>query len=112
MPVARSRQRNMRAIGCMQAHLGNSNAKPTIADIMRRSDQFFGNQLPQKIAGALFGIKINLEMLFLVDEILKQKGNSITITYGKPIDPSTLDKSKTDDEWAYEVKKQVYELVQ
>ena len=27
-------------------------------------------------------------------------------------DPSTLDKSKTDDEWAYEVKKQVYELVQ
>jgi putative hemolysin len=59
-----------------------------------------------------FGIKINLEMLFLVDEILKQKGNSITITYGKPIDPSTLDKSKTDDEWAYEVKKQVYELVQ
>ncbi len=51
-------------------------------------------------------------MLFLVDEILKQKGNSITITYGKPIDPSTLDKSKTDDEWAYEVKKQVYELVQ
>ena len=59
MHIARSRQRNMRAIGCMQAHLGNSNAKPTIADIMRRSDQFFSNQLPQKIAGALFGIKIN-----------------------------------------------------
>lgn len=59
-----------------------------------------------------FGIKINLEMLFLVDEILKQKGNAITITYGKPIAPSTFDKSKTDDEWAYEVKKQVYELVE
>ena len=59
MQIARSRQRYMRAKGCMQAHLGNSNAKPTIADIMRRSDQFVGNQLPQKIAGALFGIKIN-----------------------------------------------------
>jgi len=57
-------------------------------------------------------IKINIEMLFLVDEIFKQKGNSITITYCKPIDPSTFDKSKTDDQWAYEVKKQVYELVE
>lgn len=57
-------------------------------------------------------IKINIEMLFLVDEIFKQKGNAITITYGKPIDPSTFDKSKTDDQWAYEVKKQVYELVE
>ena len=27
-------------------------------------------------------IKINIEMLFLVDEIFKQKGNDITITYG------------------------------
>lgn len=59
-----------------------------------------------------FGIKINLEMLFLVDEILKQKGKSITITYGAPILPETLDRSKTDDEWAYEVKSTVYNLPQ
>ncbi len=58
------------------------------------------------------GIKINIEMLFLVDEILKQKGKSITITYGAPILPETLDRSKTDDEWAYEVKKAVYQLPQ
>jgi putative hemolysin len=59
-----------------------------------------------------FGIKINLEMLFLVDEILKQKGKSITITYGSPILPESLDRTKTDDEWAYEVKKTVYKLPQ
>ena len=59
-----------------------------------------------------FGIKINFEMLFLVDEIFKQKGKSITITYGQPIDPETFDKSKTDEQWAYEVKRQVYELVE
>ena len=57
-------------------------------------------------------IKINIEMLFLVDEIFKQKGNDITITYGKPIAPETFDKSMTDDRWAYQVKKQVYELVE
>ena len=51
-------------------------------------------------------------MLLLVDEIFKQKGNAITITYGKPIAPETFDKSQTDDGWAYEVKKQVYELVE
>ena len=59
-----------------------------------------------------FGIKINFEMLFLVDEIFKQKGKSITITYGQPIVPETFEKSKTDEQWAYEVKRQVYELVE
>ena len=27
--------------------------------------------------GSLFGIKINIEMFFLVDEMFKQKGNTI-----------------------------------
>ncbi|HAF46828.1 MAG TPA: glycerol acyltransferase, partial [Cryomorphaceae bacterium] len=30
----------------------------------------------------------------------------------KPIAPETFDKSQTDVGWAYEVKKQVYELVE
>jgi putative hemolysin len=58
-----------------------------------------------------FGIKINIEMLLLFQEILKQSNKTITITYGEPIYPESLDKSKSDDEWAYEVKSKVYNLV-
>ena len=58
-----------------------------------------------------FGIKINIEMLLLFQEILKQSNKTITITYGEPIYPESLDKSKSDDEWAYAVKSKVYNLV-
>src|SRR5210317_1130558 len=58
-----------------------------------------------------FGIKINIEMLLLAQEMMKQRGKTITITYGKPIAPEHLDKSKSDDEWAYEMKSNVYNLV-
>ena len=43
---------------------------------------------------SLFGIKINLEMFFLVDEMFKQKGNTIDITMGKHIEPKFLDNKK------------------
>jgi hypothetical protein len=54
---------------------------------------------------------MNIEMLLLAQEMMKQRGKTITITYGKPIYPATLDKTKSDDEWAYEVKSNVYNLV-
>ena len=59
----------------------------------------------------LFGIQMNIEMLLLAQEMMKQRGKTITITYGKPIYPATLDKTRSDDEWAYEVKSNVYNLV-
>jgi len=46
-----------------------------------------------------------------IEEMMKQRGKTITITYGKPIYPEHLDKSKNDDDWAYEVKSNVYNLV-
>lgn len=58
-----------------------------------------------------FGIQMNIEMLLLAQEMMKQRGKTITITYGKPIYPATLDKTRSDDEWAYEVKSNVYNLV-
>jgi putative hemolysin len=58
-----------------------------------------------------FGIQMNIEMLLLAQEMMKQRGKTITITYGKPIYPATLDKTRNDDEWAYEVKSNVYNLV-
>lgn len=57
-----------------------------------------------------FGIGVNIEMLYLADEMIRQKGKTITIKYGAPIDPATFDRSKSDDEWAYFVKTKVYEL--
>lgn len=56
------------------------------------------------------GIGANLEMLYLVDEMVKQKGKEIHIKFGEPIDYQTFDRSKKDPEWAADVKKVVYQL--
>ena len=57
-----------------------------------------------------FGIKANIEMFFLVDEMFKQENQTITITFGIPIHYSVFDTSKSDIEWAQWVKEKVYEL--
>lgn len=56
------------------------------------------------------GIKANIEMLYLADELFKQKGRTIPITFGEPIEASTFDKSKSDYDWAQFVKQKVYDL--
>lgn len=58
------------------------------------------------------GIKANIEMFYLMDEMYKQKGQKITIYFGKPIPYTTFDRSKTDEQWAHEVKHIVYQLPQ
>jgi len=56
------------------------------------------------------GIRVNVEMLLLAQELLKQGGKTIVVKYGKPILPSELNKSIKDQEWAYEIKKRAYNL--
>ena len=56
------------------------------------------------------GIKNNFEMIYLPNEMFKQKGMKLRITFGKPIPYNTFDKTKKPNEWAYFVKKQVYSL--
>ena len=56
------------------------------------------------------GIKSNIEMLFLVDEMVKQKGKILTMIFGQPIPYTTFDRSKTDVQWAEFVKNKVYDL--
>ena len=58
----------------------------------------------------LLKLKFNLGMIFLVDELFNKKGQEFVITIGKPISYTTLDKSKTDLEWAAEIKNKVEEL--
>jgi putative hemolysin len=56
------------------------------------------------------GIRANIEMLYLVDEMAKQKGKSIKISFGQPIPYTTFDRSKTDVQWAEYVKNKVYSI--
>ncbi len=54
--------------------------------------------------------KVNIAMLFLVDEMYKNTGNTFRVKIGKPIPWQTFDKSKSPMEWAEYVKEQVYAL--
>ncbi|NDP20814.1 MAG: glycerol acyltransferase [Paludibacter sp.] len=56
------------------------------------------------------GVKFNVEMMYLADEMFKQRGNHFTIRIGNPIPWQTFDKSKTHTEWAQEVKDIVYKM--
>lgn len=56
------------------------------------------------------GIKANLAMLYLVDEMFKSRGNTFRVTIGKPIPWETFDKSKSPTEWAGYVRDIVYKL--
>jgi putative hemolysin len=55
-------------------------------------------------------LKINLEMMYLADEMFKQKGNKFTIRIGKPIPWQHFDKTKSHSEWAQWVKDLVYQM--
>lgn len=54
--------------------------------------------------------KINIAMLFLVDEMYKNVHKSFQVTIGKPIPWQTFDKSKSASTWAQEVRSRVYAL--
>jgi len=56
------------------------------------------------------GIKANIEMLYLADEFFKQYNKKIIITFGKPIDYKVFDKSKSDQEWATQLRNFSYLL--
>jgi putative hemolysin len=51
-------------------------------------------------ARTLLGIKPNLEMFLLVDELFKQRGSTITLTIGTPLPPEVFKRPRTDAEWA------------
>jgi 1-acyl-sn-glycerol-3-phosphate acyltransferase len=55
------------------------------------------------------GLKVNIAMLFLVDEMYRNVHKNFRIVIGKPIPWQTFDKSKTAMEWAQFVQDRVYE---
>lgn len=56
------------------------------------------------------GIKFNIAMLYLADEMFKNKHKSFRVVFGEPIPWETFDNSKKPQEWAQEVRKKVYQL--
>jgi putative hemolysin len=55
-------------------------------------------------------LKFNIGMLFLVDELFNKRGEEFVITIGKPVPYTTFDKSRTDIQWAAEMKDMVQKL--
>lgn len=56
------------------------------------------------------GLKFNLAMLFLVNEMYKNRHKTFTVTFGKPIPWQTFTKEKKPVEWAQYVRSIVYSL--
>lgn len=54
--------------------------------------------------------KVNIAMLFLVDEMYKNTHKTFRVAIGKPIPWQTFDNSRTPAQWAQYVKDRVYEL--
>ena len=56
------------------------------------------------------GVKFNIELIYLPNEMFKNKNQIFTITFGEPIPWQTFDKSNTPSGWAEYVKEKVYSL--
>lgn len=55
----------------------------------------------------ILGLRLNIAMLFLVDELFNKAGQEFVITFGEPVSYETFDKSRTDLEWAAYIKDKV-----
>jgi putative hemolysin len=58
------------------------------------------------------GLKFNLEMLFLPDEMFKNSNRTFSITIGKPVSYETFDAGKKPVEWAAMIRETVYKLAE
>jgi len=61
-------------------------------------------------ARKFLGIRVNIEMLFLVNEMFKQKNKTINIYFGTPVSHENLTNIHSPAEWAQKIKEQVYAL--
>ena len=75
--------------------------------ISGRNSNFFYNlaNLRKKL-----GIKANIEMLFLPDELFKSVTTDITIKFGKPVKWEELKNGLKPEEWAQKIKELSYNL--
>ncbi|MHC1692034.1 MAG: hypothetical protein AB9828_03275 [Sphaerochaetaceae bacterium] len=55
-------------------------------------------------------IKLSVETMYLVDEMMRQRGGQLTMVVGEPILPEMLDHAISDDEWSNRIRQYVYAL--
>lgn len=60
--------------------------------------------------GKRLGLKFNIAMLFLADEVFKNRHKTFKVKIGKPIPWQTFNNERKPAEWALWVEKKVYEL--
>jgi putative hemolysin len=75
--------------------------------ISGHNSSFFYNlaRLRQKI-----GIKANIEMFYLMDEMYHQLGKNIHIRFGQPLSPDIFTNDFSEQEWAQKVKAHIYAM--
>jgi len=56
------------------------------------------------------GIKANIEMFLLPDEMFKFRNRKITVVFGKPLPYTLFDSSRSIDQWVEFVREKVYAL--
>lgn len=66
---------------------------------------YFLGRLREKL-----GIKANLELFLLPDELFRQRGKTINVVIGKVIPFKTFEDTKSHYDWAQEIKEILYEL--
>jgi len=72
-----------------------------------RNSSFFYNLANFRTA---IRFKMNIEMLYLADEMFRQKGKDIDVYFGEPIPWQTFDSSRKPQEWAEMVREKTYNL--
>ena len=120
-----------KAIFVFPAGLVSRKKKGAVKDLewkktfITRAKKFEKNVVPIHIEGELsnffyrlsnfrtaIGVKANIEMFYLVDELFKQANKTLNITIHPEIDYKSFTKEKTDVQWAQSVKEIVYSLPQ
>ena len=56
------------------------------------------------------GIKANLEMFYLADELFKLKNKKVNIIVGEPILPEEMSDNRSDKEWTLDIRDRLYSL--
>lgn len=56
------------------------------------------------------GIRLNLEMLFLPDEMFRLRGRQVTLHVGQPVLPHEFDNGEDDLTWTQKIRDAVYRL--
>ncbi len=72
-----------------------------------KNSNFFYNLANWRVR---LGIKLNIEMLYLVDEMAKQKNKEIILRFGKPVSYTLFNDPRKDKESTQMIKQMVYSL--